>query len=108
MTAPEPHLRIDPETAEADMMRLVLTLADFLKETLERQALRRMERGTVDDDQIAAMSEAFEKMDRKIEQLCAEAGVKRETLDIALGPFGSLMGRVAPGAASTEAPGDQT
>jgi len=89
-------VKIDPKTAEADLMRLVLTIADFPKETLERQAIRRMERGTVDEDQIAAMSEAFEKMDRKIEALCADAGVKRGDLDIALGPFGSLMGRMDP------------
>ena len=77
-------------------MRLVLTLADFLKETLERQALKRMDRGTVTDDQIAAMSEAFAKMDAKISALCAEQGFDRQSLDIQLGPFASLMGRAPP------------
>lgn len=96
--APPPSalFRIDPKTAEMDMMRLVLTIADLLRETLERQAIARMERGTVSADQISAMSEAFEKMNTKIDQLCAEAGLSRNELDLDLGPFGSLLGRNGP------------
>jgi hypothetical protein len=72
------------------MMRLVLTLADFLRQLLERQALRRVEEGTLSPAEIEAVGLALLRLEKAIRGLARRVGLSPEDLKLDLGPLGRL------------------
>jgi len=84
--------RIDctPENIEQGLARLVLSLIELLRRLLERQAIRRMEGGTLSDQQIEEMGIALMKLEQKIRELAQHFGLKPEDLNMDLGPLGNL------------------
>jgi hypothetical protein len=90
----EPPLeRIDcsPETIAQGLARLVLGLIELLRRLLERQATRRMEGGSLTDQQIEEMGLALMKLEEKIKDLGQRFGFKSEDLDLDLGSLGNLL-----------------
>jgi hypothetical protein len=85
--------RIDcsPETIEQGLAKLVLGLIELLRQLLERQAIRRMEGGSLSDEQIEEMGLALMKLEAKIKELAQQFGLKIEDLNLALGPLGNLL-----------------
>src|SRR5438128_7771765 len=85
--------RIDcsPENIEQGLAKLVLGLIELLRRLLERQAVRRMEGGTLNDEQIENMGQALMKLEEKIHQLAAGFGLKPEDLNLDLGPLGNTL-----------------
>src|SRR3954462_11164472 len=81
----------DPETVERGLAQLVLTLIELLRQLMERQALHRMEQGTLDDDEIERPGETFMKLAERMDELKAEFGLRDEDLNLDLGPLGSLL-----------------
>jgi hypothetical protein len=81
----------DPESVEQGLAQLVLTIVDLLRELMERQALRRMEGGTLDDEQIEKLGRTFMLLQQRMDELTAEFGLTREDLNLNLGPLGNLM-----------------
>lgn len=84
--------RIDcnSENIDKGLARLVLSLIELLRRLLERQAIRRMEGGSLDDAQIEEMGLALMKLEQKIRELAQQFGLKPEELNLDLGPLGSL------------------
>jgi hypothetical protein len=84
--------RIDctSENIEQGLARLVLSLIELLRRLLERQAIRRMEGGTLADTQIEEMGLALMKLEQKIRELAAQFGLRPEDLNLDLGPLGQL------------------
>jgi len=89
--APHRLLDIDPSQIERDLTRLVLTIVELLRQLMERQALRRMEGGTLDDDSIERVGTAFARLDEKMDELRTVFGLNEEDLNIDLGPLGTLV-----------------
>ena len=90
----EPSLeRIDcsPETIEQGLAKLVLGLIELLRRLLERQAIRRMEGGSLTDQQVEEMGLALMKLEEKIKDLGQQFGLKPEDLNLDLGPLGNLL-----------------
>jgi hypothetical protein len=90
----EPSLeRIDcsPETIEQGLAKLVLGLIELLRRLLERQAIRRMEGGSLEDEQVEEMGLALMKLEEKIKELAGQFGLKPEDLNLELGPLGNLL-----------------
>jgi CII-binding regulator of phage lambda lysogenization HflD len=85
--------RIDcnPESLEQGLARLVLSLIELLRRLLERQAIRRMEGGSLSDDQIENMGLSLMKLEQKIHELCTSFGLKPADLNLELGPLGNLL-----------------
>ena len=85
--------RIDcsQETIEQGLAKLVLGLIELLRQLLERQAIRRMEGGTLTDQQVEEMGLALMKLEEKIKELVEQFGLKPEDLNLALGPLGNLL-----------------
>ena len=81
----------DPESVERGLAQLVLTIVDLLREIMERQALRRIDGGTLDDDQIEKLGRTFMLLQERMDELTAEFGLTREDLNLNLGPLGNLM-----------------
>src|SRR5579872_780572 len=84
--------RIDctPENIEQGLARLVLSLIELLRRLLERQAIRRMEGGTLEDAQIEEMGLALMKLEQKIRELAQQFGLSPDDLNLQLGPLGNL------------------
>jgi hypothetical protein len=85
--------RIDctPESVEQGLAKLVLTLIELLRRLLERQAIRRMEGGSLTDVQVEGMGTALMKLEQKIHELTHTFGLKPEDLNLDLGPIGKLL-----------------
>ncbi len=84
------RVEADPESAERGLVQLVLTLVERLRELMERQALRRMEAGTLTDDEIERLGQTFLALRGRMEELKDVFGLRDEDLNIDLGPLGRL------------------
>jgi Gas vesicle protein K len=82
----------DPETAERGLAALVLTIVELLRQLMERQALRRVEDGTVSDEQAERLGMTLMRLDEAMNELTERFGVERSELNIDLGPLGPLLG----------------
>lgn len=82
---------VDPEGAGAGLAKLVLTLVEFLRQLLERQAIRRMEGGTLTDDEVERMGTALMRLEQQVQELATQFGLRREDLNLGLGPVGKLL-----------------
>ncbi len=85
--------RVDctPENIEKGLARLVLSLIELLRRLLERQAIRRMEGGTLDDAKIEEMGQSLMRLEQKVREIAAAFGLKPEELNLELGPLGNLV-----------------
>jgi hypothetical protein len=81
----------NPEEVQRSVAHLVLTLIEFVRRLLERQAIRRMEAGTLDDGQTEDVGRALMKLEETIQDIAAKFGIKPEELNLELGPVGKLM-----------------
>jgi hypothetical protein len=90
--APFPRrIEADPERLEKGLAQLVLTLVELLRDLMERQALRRIDDGTLADDQIDRLGETFMLLDRRMDELKDVFGLTDEELNLNLGPLGNLL-----------------
>lgn len=79
------------EEVARGLARLVLTLVELLRELLERQALRRMEGGTLTREEINNLGITFMELSKRMEELKRHFGLRDEELNIDLGPLGRLL-----------------
>jgi hypothetical protein len=93
MTADGTHLRIaaDPETIERDLSRLVLTIVELVRQLVERQCVRRMDRGDLTDDQIEAIGMTLMRLEEAMTDLCDRFDLTPQDLNLDLGPLGTLL-----------------
>jgi hypothetical protein len=85
------RVECDSETLEQGLAKLVLGLIELLRRLLERQAVRRMEGGSLSDQQVEEMGQALMKLEQKIAELCQQFGLRPEDLNlgIAVGDLGT-------------------
>jgi hypothetical protein len=84
------RLNADPDQVENGLARLVLTVIELLREILEHQAIRRMDGGTLTDEQVERLGLALLKLNERMEELKKTFGLTDEDLNIDLGPLGRL------------------
>jgi hypothetical protein len=82
---------VDPHGVEQGLARLVLTLIEFLRQLLERQAVRRMEGGSLGDDEIERVGLALMRLEEKIGEMAELFGLSKDELNLDLGPLGKLL-----------------
>ena len=85
------HLDVDPEKVQQGLAKLVLTLIELLRQLLERQALHRIEAGSLSDDEIERMGQTFLALEERMEDLKKAFDLEGEELNLDLGPLGDLM-----------------
>ena len=87
-----PHrINADQRNVEQGLAKLVLTLIELIRRLMEKQAIRRMEAGSLTDEQIERLGETFLKLEEKMAELKATFGLQDEDLNLSLGPLGNLM-----------------
>lgn len=89
--APLERIDCSPENIEQGLARLVLSLIELLRRLLERQAIRRMEGGSLPEAKIEEMGQALMKLEAKVHEIAAMFGLKPEDLNLELGPLGNLL-----------------
>jgi hypothetical protein len=82
---------VDPEGIDNGLAKLVLTLVEFLRQLLEKQAVRRMEGGTLTDEEVERMGLALMRLEQKVQEMARAFGVDPTDLNIGLGPLGRLI-----------------
>ena len=90
-TAQAPRLSLDPDDTKNGLGRLVLTVIELLRQLLERQAIRRMEAGSLTDAQTERLGATFMQLGEQMERLKREFGLEDEDLNLDLGPLGKLL-----------------
>jgi hypothetical protein len=85
------RIDVDTEGLEQGLAQLVLTLVEFLRQLLERQAVRRMEGGSLSDEEVERVGLALMKLEEKVHQLAEQFGLRPSDLNINLGPLGDLL-----------------
>ena len=71
--------------------KLVLTLVELIRELLERQAIRRIEAGSLTDAEIERLGTTFMQLAEQMEKLKQHFGLEDDDLNIDLGPLGKLL-----------------
>jgi hypothetical protein len=85
------RVNADPESVERGLAQLVLTIIELLRQLMERQALRRVDGGTLSDEQVERLGRTFMELDRRMAELREEFGLTEEDLNLDLGPLGRLL-----------------
>jgi len=85
------RIAADPENVEKGLAQLVLTLVELLRQLMERQAVRRMESGSLTDDQIERLGETFMKLEQRMTELVEHFELEKDDLNLDLGPLGTLL-----------------
>ena len=85
------QIDIRPDEVQHALAKLVLTLIEFIRRLLERQAIRRMEGGTLSEAEIERMGLALMQLEEQLGVLKAQFGLGDEDLTLNLGPLGELM-----------------
>ena len=81
----------DPDDVQRSVAQLVLTLVEFIRKLLERQAIRRMEAHSLTDEQTESVGLALMKLEERMAALKAEFGLTDQDLNLDLGPIGRLI-----------------
>jgi hypothetical protein len=84
------RINADPDKVEQGLARLVLTLIELLRGVLEHQAIRRMDGGTLTEEQVERLGLALMRLNERMEELKATFGLTDDDLNIDLGPLGRL------------------
>lgn len=75
----------DPEDVQKSVAQLVLTVVEFLRQLMERQAIRRMERRTLTDQEIEAVGVALMRLEETVRDMGKRFGLSPEDLNLDLG-----------------------
>jgi hypothetical protein len=91
-SAPSLRIAIEPDDVKKGLGRLILTVVELLRELLERQAVRRIEAGSLEENEIERLGVTFLQLSEQIEVVKTALGLEGEDLNLDLGPLGTLLG----------------
>ncbi|MEE7625641.1 gas vesicle protein K [Methylobacter sp. Wu8] len=84
-------IEIDGERVRNGLAQLVLTLVKLLHELLERQAIKRMDSGSLSDEEIERLGLTLMRQAEELEHLREVFDLKDDDLNFNLGPLGRLL-----------------
>jgi hypothetical protein len=85
------RLNADPEGLEKGLAQLVLTVVELLRQLMERQALRRIEGGSLTDEEVERLGRTFLALSERMDELKDMFGLEDKDLNLNLGPLGDLL-----------------
>lgn len=83
------RLNADAENIEKGLAKLVLTVVELLRQLLEKQAIKRIDRLT--DEEVERLGITFMKLEQKMNELTEVFGLTKADLNIDLGPLGNIL-----------------
>lgn len=91
MSADLARIALDPGRIEHDFAKLAMTVVELIRRLLEAQTLRRLEAGTLTDDEVERLGVGLLRAREAVETLCDRLGLRPEELNLDLGPLGRLL-----------------
>lgn len=85
------RLETDAESVERDLLKLVLTIIELIRQLMEKQALRRVDEGDLTPEQLEGLGNGLMHLEEAMEDLKARYDLTTADLNIDLGPLGSLL-----------------
>jgi hypothetical protein len=85
------RIETDHENVERDLLKLVLTVIELVRQLMEKQALRRVDEGDLTDEQVENLGLGLMHLERAMEELKARYDLTTDDLNIDLGPLGPLL-----------------
>jgi hypothetical protein len=85
------RVNADRENLEKGLAQLVLTLIELLRQLMERQALRRIDGGSLTPDEVERLGETFMLLEERMNELKEAFEIEDEELNLDLGPLGRLI-----------------
>jgi hypothetical protein len=89
--AEAPRWNADPEDVQKSVARLLLAIVEFLRKLMEKQAIRRMEAGTLTEEEVENLGLALMRLEETLHDIAARFGLAPEDLNLDLGPLGKLV-----------------
>ena len=84
------RINADPDKVEQGLARLVLTVIELLRRVLEHQAVRRMDGGSLSEEQVEKLGLALLRLNDRMDELKKTFDLTDEDLSVDLGPLGEL------------------
>ena len=85
------RVNADPERLESGLAQLVLAVIELLREAMEREAIRRIDAGDFDAEEIERLGSTFLALARRMDELGSQFGLRDEDLNLNLGPLSELL-----------------
>lgn len=79
------RIELDAENVERGLAGLVLSIVELLRQVLERQAVRRMERGSLTDDEVERVGLALMRLEAKVREIAAQFGLSEDEIQLRVG-----------------------
>jgi hypothetical protein len=90
-TPSSPRVALNPESVKKGLGQLVLTLVELIRQLLEKQAMRRIDGGSLTEDEIERLGLTFLELDHQMRWLKKEFDLTDKDLNLDLGPLGKLL-----------------
>ena len=84
------RIAADSDSVENGLAKLVLSIIELVRRLLERQALRRMDAGSLTDEEIERLGSALMKLEEKMGEMKRVFGLEDDDLNLSLGPVKTL------------------
>lgn len=88
---PQGNVNLDPDNVDHGLAQLVLTVIELLRQIVERQAMERVEGGSLTEEQIEKLGASLMMLEDKMAEMQEYFGIEDEDLNIDLGPLGNLL-----------------
>lgn len=85
------RIDVNSENVEHGLTKLVLTVVELIRKLMEKQAIRRVEGGSLTDEEIERLGESLFRLEEKMDELKVFFGLEDEDLSLDLGPLGRLL-----------------
>ncbi|GAA3819512.1 gas vesicle protein K [Nocardioides panacisoli] len=85
------RLETDPDSVERDLLKLVLTIVELVRQLMEKQALRRVDEGDLSEEQVESLGLGLMRLEEAMEDLKARYDLTTDDLNLDLGPLGTLL-----------------
>ena len=85
------RLETDAESVERDLIKLVLTIVELVRQLMEKQALRRVDEGDLTEEQIEGLGLGLMNLEDAMTTLREKYDLEPSDLNIDLGPLGTLL-----------------
>lgn len=90
-TTQTPRISLDPENVKRGLGQLVLTVIELLRQLMEKQALQRVEGGSLTEEEVENLGKTFLELDHQMKWLMEEFDLTAEDINLDLGPLGKLL-----------------
>jgi gas vesicle protein GvpK len=80
----------DPEDVQRSVVKLVLSLIEFIRKLMERQAVRRLDQKTLTPEEIENVGVALMRLEETVHLIAKRFKLDPKDLNLDLGPIGRL------------------